>query len=119
MKTIGSYNTLDARRELFVDLFAGGGGASTGVEAAIGRHVDIAVNHDPEAISVHTANHPPKELYAAQGLTKDYRFECGQNGEPMTKTAQVRMCGNSVSPPAAEALVRANYSELAVGQEAA
>ena len=32
--------------ELVVDLFAGGGGASTGIEAAIGRHVDIAVNHE-------------------------------------------------------------------------
>ena len=44
--------------ELVVDLFAGGGGASTGIEQAIGRAVDLAVNHDPEAISVHTANHP-------------------------------------------------------------
>lgn len=49
---------LPLARELVVDLFAGGGGASTGIEAAIGRHVDIAVNHDPEAISLHTANHP-------------------------------------------------------------
>jgi DNA (cytosine-5)-methyltransferase 1 len=39
--------------ELVVDLFAGGGGASTGIEQAIGRHVDIAVNHDPEAVSMH------------------------------------------------------------------
>ncbi|MDN4590226.1 DNA (cytosine-5-)-methyltransferase [Xenophilus aerolatus] len=44
--------------ELVVDLFAGGGGASTGIEQAIGRHVDIAVNHDPEAVSLHTVNHP-------------------------------------------------------------
>ena len=44
--------------ELVVDLFAGGGGASTGIEQAIGRAVDLAVNHDHEAISVHTANHP-------------------------------------------------------------
>ncbi len=44
--------------ELVVDLFAGGGGASTGIEQAIGRHVDIAVNHDPQAISLHTINHP-------------------------------------------------------------
>lgn len=44
--------------ELVVDLFAGGGGASTGIEQAIGRPVDIAVNHDREAISLHTANHP-------------------------------------------------------------
>ena len=44
--------------ELVVDLFAGGGGASTGIEQAIGRHVDIAVNHDASAVSLHQANHP-------------------------------------------------------------
>ncbi len=44
--------------ELVVDNFAGGGGASTGIEAALGRPVDIAINHDPEAIAVHKANHP-------------------------------------------------------------
>lgn len=44
--------------ELVVDLFAGGGGASTGIEQAIGRPVDIAVNHDPEAVALHQANHP-------------------------------------------------------------
>lgn len=42
--------------ELIVDLFAGGGGASTGIEQAIGRHVDIAINHDPEAVALHQAN---------------------------------------------------------------
>ena len=49
---------LDLAPELVVDLFAGGGGASTGIEQAIGRHVDIAVNHDPAAVSLHEANHP-------------------------------------------------------------
>lgn len=44
--------------ELVVDNFAGGGGASTGIEAAIGRPVDIAINHSPEAIAMHKANHP-------------------------------------------------------------
>lgn len=44
--------------ELVIDNFAGGGGASTGIEAAIGRPVDIAINHDPEAIAMHAANHP-------------------------------------------------------------
>lgn len=43
---------------LVVDLFAGGGGASTGIEAAIGRPVDIAINHDPIALAVHARNHP-------------------------------------------------------------
>lgn len=45
-------------QELAVDNFAGGGGASTGIEEGLGRPVDIAVNHDPEAISMHEINHP-------------------------------------------------------------
>jgi DNA (cytosine-5)-methyltransferase 1 len=49
--------------ELVVDCFAGGGGASTGIEAALGRHVDIAINHDPEAIAMHAANHPTTKHY--------------------------------------------------------
>lgn len=44
--------------ELVIDLFAGGGGASCGIEAALGRPVDIAVNHDPIAMKVHKVNHP-------------------------------------------------------------
>ena len=47
--------------EISVDLFAGGGGASTGIEAALGRDVDVAINHNPTAIAVHTANHPGTE----------------------------------------------------------
>jgi DNA (cytosine-5)-methyltransferase 1 len=43
---------------LIVDNFAGGGGASTGIERALGRPVDIAINHDPEALAMHEANHP-------------------------------------------------------------
>lgn len=45
-------------RGLIIDNFAGGGGASTGIEMAIGRSVDIAINHDPDAIAMHTVNHP-------------------------------------------------------------
>lgn len=44
--------------ELIIDNFAGGGGASTGIEMATGRSVDIAINHDPDAIAMHRANHP-------------------------------------------------------------
>lgn len=44
--------------EIVVDLFAGGGGASTGIEQAIGRNVDVAINHDPQAVALHQANHP-------------------------------------------------------------
>lgn len=44
--------------DLIVDNFAGGGGASLGIEWALGRSPDIAVNHDPEAIAIHASNHP-------------------------------------------------------------
>ena len=46
---------------LFIDGFAGGGGASTGIAQAIGRDVDIAINHSPSAIAIHKANHPTTE----------------------------------------------------------
>ena len=48
-------NLLD---EIIVDNFAGGGGASTGIELATGRPVTIAINHDPAAILMHKTNHP-------------------------------------------------------------
>lgn len=50
-------------KEIIVDNFAGGGGASTGIEIAIGRSVDIAINHDPAAIAMHRANHPGTKHY--------------------------------------------------------
>ena len=49
--------------ELIVDNFAGGGGASTGIEIATGKRVDIAINHDPEAVRMHKANHPDPKHY--------------------------------------------------------
>ena len=51
-------NLLD---EIIVDNFAGGGGASTGIELACGRPVTIAINHDPDAILLHRTNHPYTE----------------------------------------------------------
>lgn len=50
-------------KELIVDNFAGGGGASTGIEMAIGRSVDIAINHDEKAIEMHKVNHPNTKHY--------------------------------------------------------
>ena len=50
-------------QEIIVDNFAGGGGASKGVAQAIGRSVDVAINHDPAAIAMHKANHPDTEHY--------------------------------------------------------
>lgn len=55
-------NLLD---EIIVDNFAGGGGASTGIELATGRPVTIAVNHDPDAILMHQTNHPYTQHYQA------------------------------------------------------
>lgn len=52
--------------ELIVDNFAGGGGASTGIELATGRPVDIAINHDPDAIAMHKANHPYTIMYGVR-----------------------------------------------------
>lgn len=49
--------------EIVVDNFAGGGGASTGIEMALGRSVDIAINHDHDAIAMHKANHPNSKHY--------------------------------------------------------
>lgn len=53
----GSPPTLEDR-PLIVDSFAGGGGASTGIEMALGRSPDIAINHNPAALALHAANHP-------------------------------------------------------------
>lgn len=50
--------SLPLGHELIIDNFAGGGGTSTGLEAAFGRPVDIAINHDPEALAMHAMNHP-------------------------------------------------------------
>lgn len=50
-------------RPLVIDGFAGGGGASEGIRRAIGRGPDIAINHDPEAIAMHEANHPEARHY--------------------------------------------------------
>ncbi len=54
-KNIAQINFLD---EIIVDNFAGGGGASTGIELALGRPVTVAINHDPAAILMHKTNHP-------------------------------------------------------------
>lgn len=62
--------------EIIVDNFAGGGGASTGIELATGRPVTIAVNHDPDAIRMHMANHPYTEHYQASVWDIDPRVVC-------------------------------------------
>lgn len=158
-------------QELIIDSFAGGGGASTGIEMALGRSPDYAINHDDEALALHAANHPdtihlsqniynvdpmdvvgtrPVGLLWASPDCKHFSKAKGgapvkrnirdlawtvvlwaqrakprviilenveefQGWGPLTKTAQVRMCGNSVCPPIAAALVGANCADLAVG----
>ena len=74
---------------LIVDNFAGGGGASTGIEMALGR---------------------PRELFRAQGFPDSYVIDPIVNGRPLPKSAQVRMVGNSVCPPVAAAIVQANVA---------
>jgi DNA (cytosine-5)-methyltransferase 1 len=67
--------------ELIVDNFAGGGGASTGIEMATGYSVDIAINHDPEAIKMHKANHPNTKHYCENVWAIDPVKAC--NGHPV------------------------------------
>lgn len=94
-------------RELIVDNFAGGGGASTGIEFATGRPVDIAINHDPDAILMHKTNHPytkhycesvwnvsPKEICAGRPvglmwLSPDCKhFSRAKGGKPVSKNVR-------------------------------
>lgn len=67
--------------ELIVDNFAGGGGASTGIEMATGYSVDIAINHDPEAIRMHKTNHPSTKHYCESVWDVDPVKVCG--GHPV------------------------------------
>lgn len=67
--------------ELIVDNFAGGGGASTGIEIATGYSVDIAINHDPEAIRMHKTNHPNTKHYCESVWDVDPVEIC--NGYPV------------------------------------
>ena len=93
--------------ELIVDNFAGGGGASTGIELAVGRPVDIAINHDPDAIAMHKVNHPftrhycesvwevnPKEIcegnpVGLMWLSPDCKhFSRAKGGKPVSKNVR-------------------------------
>ncbi|MBP3955453.1 DNA cytosine methyltransferase [Gemmata sp. G18] len=60
----------------------------------------------------------PRELYRAQGFHEEYIIDLEFEGKPLTKTAQVRMCGNSVSPPNAAAMVRAQFGLAPMGRAA-
>lgn len=61
------YRASEKMENLIIDCFAGGGGASVGIEMALGRQVDIAINHDPDAILMHKTNHP-KTLHLTEDI---------------------------------------------------
>jgi DNA (cytosine-5)-methyltransferase 1 len=63
--------------EIVIDSFAGGGGASCGIEEALERPVDIAINHDPKAIAMHAANHAETRHYCEDVWAVDPREACG------------------------------------------
>lgn len=69
------------RLPLIVDLFAGGGGASEAIFRATGRHPTIAVNHNPDAIGVHEANHPTTRHYTCDVFEVDPVLACTVDGE--------------------------------------
>ncbi len=71
--------------------------------------------HDYAIVDIGLRMLQPHELYAAQGFPADYIIDYDCNGKSITKTAQVRMCGNSVSPVHPDSLVRANLPELCEG----
>ena len=63
--------------EIVVDFFCGGGGAGTGLEIGLGRAVNVAKNHSPQAISMHTVNHPGAVHYTTDVFDGDPDTECG------------------------------------------
>jgi DNA (cytosine-5)-methyltransferase 1 len=67
-------------RGLVIDNFAGGGGASTGIEAALGRAIDVAINHDAEAVAMHEANHPGTHHYCQSVWKADPREVVAEHG---------------------------------------
>jgi DNA (cytosine-5)-methyltransferase 1 len=72
---------------LIIDNFAGGGGASTGLEAAFGRPVDVAINHDAEAVAMHQANHPATRHLCQSIMAIDPQDACTVDG----RVAKVRL----------------------------
>ncbi|MDD4965269.1 MAG: DNA cytosine methyltransferase [Gallionella sp.] len=70
---LNSQFILGINEEITVDLFAGGGGMSTAIEQAIGRYVDVAVNHNADALSMHEVNHPQTRHYIGDVFEVDPR----------------------------------------------
>lgn len=75
--SLHSQAVLDTHDDLIVDLFAGGGGASSGIEEGLGRMVDIAINHDEAAVALHAANHPQTTHHVSDVFEVDPRIATG------------------------------------------
>lgn len=107
--------------EKIVDSFAGGGGASTGIELATGRVEDVILLHIGGVwyfmADIGLRMLTPRELYRANGFPDDYKIEQDYTGQTYGKSKQVARCGNAVPPPFAAALVRANLPEWCAGVE--
>ena len=80
-KAMKPRSQIDVFEEIIVDSFAGGGGASTGIELATGRVVDVAINHDPDAILMHRTIHPYTVHYQASVWDVDPAEVCA--GRPV------------------------------------
>ncbi|WP_312299150.1 DNA cytosine methyltransferase [Stutzerimonas nitrititolerans] len=84
------------------------------------RHALVMIKGEPyQIVDIGMRMLEPHELFAAQGFPADYIHSRTGGGKKLSKAAQVRMCGNSVCPPVAAALVRANLGQQQIGEEAA
>lgn len=84
------------------------------------RHALVMIKGEPyQIVDIGMRMLEPHELFAAQGFPADYIHDRTAGGNKLSKAAQVRMCGNSVCPPVAAALVRANLSAQQLGEDAA
>ncbi len=84
------------------------------------RHALVMIKGEPyQIVDIGMRMLEPNELFAAQGFPADYIHDRTAGGKKLSKAAQVRMCGNSVCPPVAAALVRANLSAQQLGEDAA
>lgn len=73
MERAGKEDGRQRLNDLIIDCFAGGGGASVGIEMALGRSVDIAINHDPEAIKMHRVFYNYDDVIAWAPLPEPYK----------------------------------------------
>lgn len=102
--------------ELVIDNFAGGGGASTGIEAAIGRPVDFAINHSPEAIAMHRANHPETKHYCEDIWDVDPRVDLLKMAAPGRKFGRAVQMSVKAGDRFAETMRETSEAVAALGQ---